>query len=64
LIHTWLSGNYQAEAVEKVVEFMNTYSISQEDFDTIVELSKFKVPQLYIALSLYLRVISTSGLIF
>ncbi|XP_024638026.1 replication factor C subunit 1 isoform X2 [Medicago truncatula] len=32
----------KAEAVEKVVEFMNTYSISQEDFDTIVELSKFK----------------------
>ncbi|KAI9107657.1 hypothetical protein K1719_021320 [Acacia pycnantha] len=30
------------EAVQKVVEFMNTYSISQEDFDTIVELSKFK----------------------
>ncbi|KAE9620696.1 putative replication factor C subunit 1, P-loop containing nucleoside triphosphate hydrolase [Lupinus albus] len=32
----------KAEAVEKVVEFMNTYSITQEDFDTIVELSKFK----------------------
>ncbi|CAJ2654799.1 unnamed protein product [Trifolium pratense] len=32
----------KAEAVEKVVEFMNTYSISMEDFDTIVELSKFK----------------------
>ncbi|CAL5211681.1 unnamed protein product [Lathyrus oleraceus] len=32
----------KAEAVEQVVEFMNTYSISQEDFDTIVELSKFK----------------------
>ncbi|KAF7805771.1 replication factor C subunit 1 [Senna tora] len=30
------------EAVKKVIEFMNTYSISQEDFDTIVELSKFK----------------------
>ncbi|KAB1215676.1 Replication factor C subunit 1 [Morella rubra] len=30
------------EAVQKVVEFMNIYSISQEDFDTIVELSKFK----------------------
>ncbi|XP_077245326.1 replication factor C1 [Tasmannia lanceolata] len=29
-------------AVQKVVEFMDTYSISQEDFDTIVELSKFK----------------------
>ncbi|KAL5056339.1 hypothetical protein RYX36_037021 [Vicia faba] len=32
----------KAEAVEQVVEFMNTYSISQEDYDTIVELSKFK----------------------
>ncbi|XP_061372402.1 replication factor C subunit 1 [Gastrolobium bilobum] len=32
----------KAEAVQEVVEFMNTYSISQEDFDTIVELSKFK----------------------
>ncbi|KAJ6963932.1 replication factor C subunit 1 [Populus alba x Populus x berolinensis] len=31
------------EAVEKVVEFMNVYSISQEDMDTIVELSKFQV---------------------
>ena len=33
----------QDEAVEKVVEFMNVYSISQEDMDTIVELSKFQV---------------------
>ncbi|OMO75794.1 hypothetical protein CCACVL1_16037 [Corchorus capsularis] len=30
------------EAVKQVVEFMNTYSITQEDFDTIVELSKFQ----------------------
>ncbi|XP_057480701.1 replication factor C subunit 1-like [Actinidia eriantha] len=30
------------EAVEKVVEFMDFYSISQEDFDTVVEISKFK----------------------
>ncbi|XVF24598.1 hypothetical protein REPUB_Repub13aG0141400 [Reevesia pubescens] len=30
------------EAVKEVVEFMNAYSISQEDFDTIVELSKFQ----------------------
>ncbi|KAL8154305.1 hypothetical protein V2J09_012065 [Rumex salicifolius] len=30
------------EAVKKVVEFMDLYSINQEDFDTIVELSKFK----------------------
>ncbi|KAL3616030.1 replication factor C subunit 1 [Castilleja foliolosa] len=30
------------EAVEKVVEFMDLYSISMEDFDTIVEISKFK----------------------
>ncbi|KAL4356626.1 hypothetical protein AHAS_Ahas09G0105500 [Arachis hypogaea] len=39
----------KAEAVEKVVEFMNTYFISQEDFDTIVELSKFKVRQVYLS---------------
>ncbi|XP_020234194.1 replication factor C subunit 1 isoform X2 [Cajanus cajan] len=32
----------KAEAVQQVVEFMDKYSISQEDFDTIVELSKFK----------------------
>ncbi|KAL2346835.1 hypothetical protein Fmac_000835 [Flemingia macrophylla] len=32
----------KAEAVQQVVEFMDTYSVSQEDFDTIVELSKFK----------------------
>jgi len=32
----------QDEAVQKVVEFMDTYSLSQEDFDTIVEISKFK----------------------
>ncbi|CAN8252524.1 unnamed protein product [Cochlearia groenlandica] len=30
------------EAVTEVVEFMNSYSISQEDFDTIMELAKFK----------------------
>ncbi|KAM1063946.1 hypothetical protein ACFX2A_028646 [Malus domestica] len=30
------------EAVQEVVEFMNTYSISQDDFDIIVELSKFQ----------------------
>ncbi|KAK3149694.1 hypothetical protein QOZ80_3AG0221030 [Eleusine coracana subsp. coracana] len=30
------------EAVQKVVEFMDTYSLSQEDFDTILEVSKFK----------------------
>ncbi|XP_065847370.1 replication factor C subunit 1 [Euphorbia lathyris] len=30
------------EAIEKVVEFMNVYSISQEDTDTILELSKFQ----------------------
>lgn len=30
------------EAVEKVVEFMDSYSISQEDFDAIVEISKFQ----------------------
>jgi replication factor C subunit 1 len=31
------------EAVSEVVDFMNSYSISQEDFDTILELGKFKV---------------------
>ncbi|KAF3341621.1 replication factor C subunit 1 isoform X1 [Carex littledalei] len=30
------------EAVQKVVELMDTYSLSQEDFDTLVELSKRK----------------------
>ncbi|KAF3788634.1 Replication factor C subunit 1 [Nymphaea thermarum] len=29
-------------AVQEVVEFMDAYSMSQEDFDTIVELSKFQ----------------------
>lgn len=33
----------QDVAVQKVVEFMDAYSLSQEDFDTIVELSKFQV---------------------
>ncbi|CAL5428385.1 unnamed protein product [Camellia sinensis] len=30
------------EAVEKVVEFMDSYSISQDDFNTIVEISKLQ----------------------
>ncbi|KAM7259826.1 hypothetical protein ACFE04_015567 [Oxalis oulophora] len=30
------------EAVNKVVNFMNEYSITQEDFDTIMDISKFK----------------------
>ncbi|KAL5563459.1 hypothetical protein UlMin_033206 [Ulmus minor] len=30
------------EASLEVVDFMNTYSISQEDYDTVVELSKFQ----------------------
>ncbi|CAN8300957.1 unnamed protein product [Cochlearia groenlandica] len=30
------------EAVSEVVEFMNSYSISQDDYDTIIELAKFK----------------------
>ncbi|KAK4374899.1 hypothetical protein RND71_005576 [Anisodus tanguticus] len=30
------------DAVENVVDFMDSYSISQEDFDNIVEISKFK----------------------
>ncbi|XP_020100068.1 replication factor C subunit 1 [Ananas comosus] len=29
-------------AVEKVVEFMDNYSLTQEDFDTVLELSKFQ----------------------
>ncbi|KAK4853371.1 hypothetical protein QYF36_008127 [Acer negundo] len=37
------------EAVKKVVEFMNVYSINPEDFDTIVELSKFQAPKKQIA---------------
>lgn len=41
--YIFAGNNYQDEAVEKVVEFMDSYSISQEDFDTTVELSKFKV---------------------
>lgn len=42
-IYIVLGTDHQDEAVREVVDFMNTYSISQEDFDTIVELSKFKV---------------------
>lgn len=30
------------EAVKKVVEFLDTYSMSMEDFDTIIEVSKFQ----------------------
>ncbi|VFQ71408.1 unnamed protein product [Cuscuta campestris] len=30
------------EAIEKVVEFMDFYSITQDDFDSIVEISKFQ----------------------
>ncbi|KAI3928871.1 hypothetical protein MKW92_043682 [Papaver armeniacum] len=30
------------EAVQKVVEFMDAYSISQEDYDSMMELSQFK----------------------
>lgn len=33
----------QDEAVAEVVDLMNVYSITQEDFETIIELSKFKV---------------------
>ncbi|KAH0742617.1 hypothetical protein KY290_030610, partial [Solanum tuberosum] len=33
---------HKDEAVENVVAFMDSYSISQEDFDNIVEISKFK----------------------
>lgn len=33
----------QDEAVEKVMEFMDSYSISMDDFDTIVEISKYQV---------------------
>lgn len=33
----------QDEAVAEVVDLMNVYSITQEDFETMIELSKFKV---------------------
>lgn len=33
----------QEEAVQSVVEFMDAYSLSQEDFDSILELSRFQV---------------------
>jgi hypothetical protein len=33
----------QDEAVQKVVEFMDTYSLSQEDFNTIVEYPNLRV---------------------
>ncbi|KAH9699375.1 Replication factor C subunit 1 [Citrus sinensis] len=42
LMHGQRETLEQDEAVKKVVEFMNAYSISQEDFDSIVELSKFQ----------------------
>ena len=42
-LHICLEIIYQDEAVVKVVEFMDSYSISQEDFDATVELCKFKV---------------------
>lgn len=29
--------------MEKAVEFMDSYSINMDDFDTIVEISKFQV---------------------
>ena len=43
MIVIFMSSLYQDAAVQKVVEFMDAYSLSQEDFDTIVELSKFQV---------------------
>ena len=55
---TFSCGNDQDQAVQKVVEFMNIYSINQEDFDTIVELSKFKVPFSF-AMCPYYNLIST-----
>ncbi|KAH9659438.1 Replication factor C subunit 1 [Citrus sinensis] len=42
LMHGQRETLEQDAAVKKVVEFMNAYSISQEDFDSIVELSKFQ----------------------
>lgn len=60
---TFPCENYQDEAVQKVVEFMNIYSISQEDFDTIVELSKFKViyPSLMMCQCHYYKLFSVSS---
>ncbi len=34
---------WQEEAVNKVVDTMDDYSLTQEDFDTIIDLSKFQV---------------------
>ncbi len=34
---------WQEEAVNKVVDTMDNYSLTQEDFDTIIDLSKFQV---------------------
>ncbi|GKB95628.1 replication factor C subunit 1 [Tanacetum coccineum] len=34
--------DWQDEAVEKVVEFMDSYSISQEDLDSMMAMSKFQ----------------------
>lgn len=33
----------QEEAVKEVVEFMDAYSFSMEDYETLMELSKFQV---------------------
>lgn len=51
----------QDEAVKQVVEFMNAYSISQEDFDTVVELSKFQVPSTSIA---YITYVASFSVVF
>jgi replication factor C subunit 1 len=37
---------WQEEAVNKVVDTMDDYSLTQEDFDTIIDLSKFQGPSL------------------
>lgn len=54
----------QDEAVEKVIEFMELYSISMEDFDTIVELSKFKVHQTLLSWSHLVSVLKVLELTF
>ena len=33
----------QEEAVKQVVEFMDTYSLNMEDYETLMELSKYQV---------------------
>ncbi|KAF3651342.1 Replication factor C subunit 1 [Capsicum annuum] len=49
------------EAVKNVVDFKDSYSISQEDFDNIVELSKFKGSKPLQEVEVLIAVISERG---